>query len=255
MSEPGAGHPTRHRASGIRPPATRPGSPESADFPLPTPPAAGRQLPGSGLPAATRRSGGEGLALSRAGFSPPSPRTLTGAGIEREATAPRQSGALGGTWFPPDQLLPLFHRHGRGGWGVRAAQPTRPRGARAASERTPPLVSPHTGRGGWGVRAVPHPHAREVRLPRPNGRHPGSGRRGRRADGPMVWRSHRTGHRHRETGPCLPPPAISHQPPAASRQTTVTAPSPPPPRPPRSSPSPRGRASGRPRPWPPRSRA
>ena len=122
----------------------------------------------------------------------PLPSSLT-RGAHREAGAPRQLGVLGGNLVPrlacstapiamadrgryssgsrraaairgiggghgppPHQLLPLSHRDGRQGWGVRAARRARPRGAAAAAQPKPPLVRLRRERG-LGGEGVPQP--------------------------------------------------------------------------------------------------
>ena len=68
-------------------------------------------------------------------------------------------GAAASQRTPP----PVSHRHGRGGWGVRAV-PTGPlRGVAAASQRTPPPVSHRHGRGLGGEGVPAHLAARGVR--------------------------------------------------------------------------------------------
>ena len=161
------GRGTPHPAPGVRHPAVCHAVrlPRIRRFPPPDATCRGEAASGKRPPRGNPEVRGGGLGPLPSRVLPPLPahadRGRDRAGSDRAAAIR----GLGGTWFPPDQFLPLFHRNGRGGWGVRAAQPTRPRGARAASERTPPLVSHRNGRGGWGVRAVP---PRPALLPSPH---------------------------------------------------------------------------------------
>ena len=169
------GRGTPHPAPGVRHPAACHAArlPRIRRFPPPDATCRGEAASGKRPPRGNPEVRGGGLGPLPSRVLPPLPahadRGRDRAGSDRAAAIR----GLGGTWFPPDQFLPLFHRNGRGGWGVRAAQPTRPRGARAASERTPPLGSGRGERGsnllGGGPSPPPDPRvAAARRLPNRN---------------------------------------------------------------------------------------